>query len=105
MNDDTDSNKPELAALQWFEQMQARDIGEATFDGHRRWLETPANAEAYRKVEGVFALIRTLADSPEIAILSEETNRRILNQPIEGGARISQQNPNSTVNPPSEKPK
>jgi ferric-dicitrate binding protein FerR (iron transport regulator) len=75
--DDTDSNELELAALQWFEYRQVVDANEPTLEAHRRWLETPANAQAYTKVEQIFALIRTLADSPEMALLSEATNKRI----------------------------
>lgn len=75
--DETDNNELELAALQWFERIQAVEADETTFEAHRRWLQTPANAEAYAKVERVFALIHALSDSPEIALLSEETNKRV----------------------------
>lgn len=74
---DTDSNELELAALQWYERVQAVDVDEATLEAHRHWLETPDNAEAYTKVAQVFALTRALAASPEIARLSEETNKRV----------------------------
>lgn len=83
---DTDSEL-ELTALQWFEQMQAMDVGEVAVETHRRWLETPANAEAYAKVERIFTLTRALAGNPEIALLSEETNKRIANRPIEDYVR------------------
>ncbi len=99
--DDPDSNDVELAALQWFERMQPEAVDEATLETHRRWLKAPANAEAYSKVERVFSLLRTLADSPEIARLSEETNKR-----IEGDPRCipeSGSNPNRAVKAPPEK--
>lgn len=101
--EDTDSNQLELTALQWFEHMEATDVDEATLEARRRWLQTPANAEAYAKVERVFALIHTLADSPEIALISEETNQR-----IEGYTPTCIRNPtkpNNTIKTPSEKSK
>ena len=75
--DDTDNNEPELAALLWFEHLQVADVDEATLETHCRWLEIPANAEAYARVERIFTLVRTHADSPEIALISEKTNQRV----------------------------
>lgn len=64
-------------ALQWFEQMPGMDVSEAAIEAHRRWWETPANAEAYTKIERVFWLARALAGGPEITRPSEETHKRI----------------------------
>ena len=103
---DTDSNELELAALQWFERIQAADADEATLDTHHLWLETPANAEAYAKVNQIFALIRALADSPEIALLSEETNKRVERHAPAYIRNLTYiQNPNRTVKSLSEKSK
>lgn len=102
-HDDTDGYQLELAALQRYEQMHAVNVDEATLKAHRHWLEKSANGRAYTMVEHILALARALADSPKIALLSEETSKRV--ERYAGLIPETRQHPNRTIDTRSEESK
>lgn len=68
------------AAAQWFAVLQSKSVSEEDRQAWRRWLDEPANAQAWQRVEQISGRFEPLASDPfgpqASALLQRQPNRR-----------------------------
>lgn len=63
-------------AAEWHVRLGERPVSAATLQAFAAWRRTPANAEAYHRVETLWRATGTLSSDPEIQALTQGTLRR-----------------------------
>jgi ferric-dicitrate binding protein FerR (iron transport regulator) len=62
-------------AAEWHVRLGERPVSAATLEAFKDWRRTPANAEAWRRVENLMRGARVLSSDPDIQALTRNTLR------------------------------